>query len=166
MKKHTTVTSSPITSTSGLRKCFNATMPAKHAQSSIFPSSAKKCSVRRRCQTYTTINPRKGCIYASSTHPLFSKDTQRLLINRIAPPQHFIQHPRNRYLLIRRPIIPPPNPQISASQTKQHGNENISPTDQVHTLVPPSARSPNVSSQSLQTASQASVSRSSPRSGL
>jgi len=46
------VTSSPITSTSGLLKCFNATRLARHAQSRRFPESARQCTVRRRCHTY------------------------------------------------------------------------------------------------------------------
>lgn len=45
------MTSLPSTSTSGLRKCFRAAMAAIDAQSSRFPSSERKCSVRRRCQT-------------------------------------------------------------------------------------------------------------------
>ena len=50
-RMHTTVTSSPITSTSGLRKCLRATIPAKHAQSRRLPASAKKCRVNRICHT-------------------------------------------------------------------------------------------------------------------
>jgi len=47
----TTVTSSPTTSTSGLRKCFRATIPARQAQSRRLPASARKCRVRRICHT-------------------------------------------------------------------------------------------------------------------
>jgi len=47
----TTVTSSPMTSTSGLRKCFNATILARQAQSRRFPESDKQCIVNRRCHT-------------------------------------------------------------------------------------------------------------------
>jgi hypothetical protein len=48
---HTTITSSPMTSTSGRRKCFNAVIPARHAQPSIFPESDKKCNVSLMCHT-------------------------------------------------------------------------------------------------------------------
>ena len=50
----TRTSSSPITSTSGLLKCRSATIPARHAQSNIFPASARKCNVRRMCHTYHT----------------------------------------------------------------------------------------------------------------
>jgi hypothetical protein len=42
---HTVITSSPITSTSGLRKCFNATMPARHAQSAVFSSPSRTVTI-------------------------------------------------------------------------------------------------------------------------
>lgn len=47
----TTITSSPITSTSGFLKCRNAVIAARAAQSNRFPSSARKCSVNRSCHT-------------------------------------------------------------------------------------------------------------------
>ena len=47
----TTMTSSPITSTSGRRKCLKATMLVRQAQSSMFPASARQWTVRRRCHT-------------------------------------------------------------------------------------------------------------------
>ncbi|KIL63718.1 hypothetical protein M378DRAFT_655843 [Amanita muscaria Koide BX008] len=46
-----------MTSTSGHLKCLKATIPARHAQSSIFPASAPKCSVNLRCQTYRITHP-------------------------------------------------------------------------------------------------------------
>ena len=49
---HTTITSSPITSTSGFLKCLRAHMAANDAQSNMFPASFRKCSVKRNCQTY------------------------------------------------------------------------------------------------------------------
>ena len=52
-RRRTIITSSPTTSTSGLLKCLRAAIPAKHAQSSIFPSSDRKCSVSFICQTYS-----------------------------------------------------------------------------------------------------------------
>ena len=47
----TMITSSPITSTSGLQKWRSAVIAARDAQSSKFPESDKKCNVSRNCQT-------------------------------------------------------------------------------------------------------------------
>lgn len=51
-RRVTIVTSSPITVTSGRRKCRSAVMAAIDAQSSIFPSSLRKCKSTRIDQTY------------------------------------------------------------------------------------------------------------------
>lgn len=51
VSRRTIVTSSPMTSTSGLRKCFRAVIPARQAQSSMFPASARKCTVSLKCHT-------------------------------------------------------------------------------------------------------------------
>lgn len=49
---HTTITSSPMTSTSGFLKCLRAHMAANDAQSNMFPASFRKCIVKSNCQTY------------------------------------------------------------------------------------------------------------------
>ena len=62
----TTMTSSPTTSTSGRRKCLSATIAAKHAQSSIFPESARKWIVSRKFHTYARFSPVRDTAWTST----------------------------------------------------------------------------------------------------
>jgi hypothetical protein len=57
----TMTTSSPMTSTSGRRKCFNATIPARHAQSRTLPASASGCIVSLICHTFKQWKSQARC---------------------------------------------------------------------------------------------------------
>ena len=87
------VTSSPSTSTSGLRKCLSATIPARQAQSTMFPASDRTWIVKRMCHTCPTLSTPCIALNERKTHPLPSKHAQALFIHRVAPSQDFVQHP-------------------------------------------------------------------------
>jgi hypothetical protein len=99
------MTWSPTTSTSGRRKCLSATIAAKHAQSSIFPESAKKCRVSRKFHTYRLQSYEQRGADERLPYPLSGLYAQRLLVNDVAPPDYFVQHASDRHFLLRGTII-------------------------------------------------------------
>lgn len=96
----TTITSSPITSTSGFLKCRNAVIAASAAQSNRFPSSAKKCSVNRSCQTCVARVNGVGTGHSYPTHLFARNDAQCFPIDSLCSPNALLEQSRDHHLVL------------------------------------------------------------------
>lgn len=67
-----------MTSTSGLLKCLSATMPAKQAQSSMLPASARQCIVNLSAQTLRVRRSPTVILYSRWIARLFTRSPARI----------------------------------------------------------------------------------------
>ena len=107
-----TITSfAPRTSTSGRRKCRRAAAQARLAQSRRLPASARAWIATRRCQTCLCFwlgewgvkwVEREG-ERGEYAYALASEDAEGLAVYCVAPSEDFVEHPRQRDLLVTLP---------------------------------------------------------------